>query len=248
MVNFAGRSPHIFSQPLIFNPWILNPSSFYVFLVGFVGTATYPHVWSSTPDLEHPSTFQETSHDGSTPFCLRPVFGRFPSEADHLTAQRAHRFQDEAEAETVRAFEPGGRPGGSWYAGSTCHQEFTSKMLEKNPSSTPHWNGKPQNLSLFQDIPRPLQLVQLEQLTWCPSAKHQAHMYKPLHEELKNQVGIDLEFYSWFIAERDHWNCQHPLGIRCKPLTETPTGRPRHLVAWCGCIYRSTVPWDETRP
>jgi len=24
----------------------------------------------------------------------------------------------------------------------------------------------------FQDLPRPLQLVQLEQLTWCPSAKH----------------------------------------------------------------------------
>ena len=66
----------------------LNPESF-VFLVGFVGTATYPHVWSSTPDLEHPSTFQKTSHDGSTPFCL-PVFGRFPSEADHLTARAVH--------------------------------------------------------------------------------------------------------------------------------------------------------------
>ena len=121
-------------------------------------------------------------------------------------------------------------------------------MLETKPfqHSTLKWKtSKPLNFSrIFQDL-----------FSWCswsswhgaPQPNIKLTCINHFMKSWNNQVGIALEFYSWFIAERDHWNCQHPFGIRCKPLPETPTGRPRHLVAWCGCIYHwvySPTGWD----
>ena len=129
--------------------------SFLIFFDVFAGTATSKspclefRIRSGTPVYLHPKndrndrTMVTLSASGPS----LEGFRRKPTTWQCSTVDEARRID-----RPKRAFEPAGRPGGSWYAGSTCQRCWQKNLPLHNLHIENHWNGKSMEISHFSRI------------------------------------------------------------------------------------------------